>query len=485
MKTSYIVSVTYSEFMAWYASGELRLSRNRLIKVPLDESGKPIPDQLRVQTIMDLLPYVDLENEHTILIVQLDKGISDNQDGIPLKTGELRAVIYLPFHCIQRLFPLTQRGSNLMSRLDNYYVKLNEPLLEKQASHLLEQWSKRSSLRGASALVSIIVANSDFEPKDYEDVAFKALNLANHSKKFPLNSHGLLASVFSYDRHDSVPDEDVGFVIDLGVILGKFFSSNDKVKTSIGQLRTFCKSREHKRLGLAEIFSNSEFNHFVRDMQQFIPGKVRLESFILFLKWKYDSQRKDCLNIEKLMDDVRQCAGKIEKNSIEQALWLFGYFWGFNRLADEYYARQSSRFPFITRKIPHDPCVLPKEVVIAKEPQEIEKSTQSTDKQETSERSASEEKLENTDVSPATVDDAKESQKAEELAQPTDKKKAPEMSASKEKSQNTAGSPAAVEEQEASEIAQDDQKKSQCEGDGMAVQASLLPPPPAKGGDIS
>lgn len=206
MKTSYIISVTYSEFMAWYASGELRLRRNRLIEVPLDESGKPTPDQLRVQTIMDQMPYVDLEDEHTILIVQLDKGISDNHDEIPSKTGGLRAITYLPFHCIQGLFPLTQRGSNiLMSRLDNCYVKLNKPLFGEQASHLWEQLSKRISLRGASALVSIIVANSDFEPKDFEDIASKALNLANHSKEFPLNSHGLLASVFGYDRQSPSP----------------------------------------------------------------------------------------------------------------------------------------------------------------------------------------------------------------------------------------------------------------------------------------
>lgn len=258
----------------------------------------------------------------------------------------------------------------------------------------------------------------------------------------------------------------------MGVILKQFFSSKGKVKKSIDQLRTFCESKEHKRLGLAEIFSADEFNHFVRDVEQFIPGKVRLESFILFLKWKNNSQRSDYLNIEKLMDDVRQCAGKIEKNTIEQALWLFGYFWGFDRLADEYYARQSSGFPFISRKIPHDPCVLPEEV-IAKEQQEIEKSTQSTEKQEAPERSASEEKLKDTDVSPAAPDDAKESQKAEKLTQSTDKKEAPERSASKEKSENAVGSPATVEEQEASETAQDNQKKSQYEGERTAIQTSI------------
>jgi len=475
MKTSYIVSVTYSEFMVWYASGELRLSRNRLIEVPLDESGKPTPDQLRVQKIMDLLPHVDLENEHSILIVQLDREIQDNHDGLPSKAGELRvrSTIYLPFRCIQKLFPLTQRGSDILkSRLDNYYVELNEPLFEKQASRLWEQRSNRNSLRGASALLSIIMANSDFESNDFKDIAFKALNLVNHQAKFPLNSHGLLANVFGYDRHDPVPDEDVGFVIDLGIILRRFFSSNDKVKTLIDQLRTFCKPKEHRQLSLSEIFSDSEFNNVVRDMGQFIPGKVHLESFILFLKWKYNSQRLGNLDIKKLIDDVCQCAEKIEENTIEQALWLFGYFWGFDGLAKEYYARQSSGFPFIMRKISHDPYV-PPEVVIAKEPQEIEKSTQSTKKQEDSEMSASEEKLKDTDVSPAAPDDAKKSQKAEELAQSTDKKEAPERSASKEKSENAVGSPATVEEQEASEIAQDDQEKSQCEGKSTAVQAPL------------
>src|SRR6056297_1216951 len=113
METGYITAVTLTEFMAWYHSGEIRLPRCRLIPVSLNEDGKPDNTPLSKQQLMDHLPYVDIEDEHSVLIVTLSN-ISKSSSAIYQLDVE-PSLLSLDITCIPAsriltISPLTQRG---------------------------------------------------------------------------------------------------------------------------------------------------------------------------------------------------------------------------------------------------------------------------------------------------------------------------------------------------------------------------------------
>jgi len=372
MNVGYIVSVTLAEFQVWYATGELRLSRSRLLPVPCSASGQPAPDKLRKNEIMDLLPHVDLEDEHSVLLVVLNgaepEGRYEELSGAD--TPLVENVGYLSSSKIRSIHPLTRRGAEILSsRMEGYAIKLGTPLFEDETSCMLFQWSLRRSLRGGSALLELCVAKPDFQPPaDLIEAACESLNLLNEQARFPMPDQSLLANVMCYDRHDPIPEDDIGYVYDLGVILRKMFDTKAEVKGGLDKLREFCKGTEKTKLRLSELLADFVLRPVLEDLRGLVASTVDLSTVVLFLGWKYKSQRAGAADIGGILEDVRNSAGKTEKENIQAALWLFGFFWGFDRMANDYYARQPERFAFVSDRVRHKPVELPEKLLLAAPP---------------------------------------------------------------------------------------------------------------------
>jgi hypothetical protein len=361
MNITHFISISFSEFQAWYSSGELRLSIHRLVAVPVDNADLPVLSDLQAQHILELLPHVDLENEHSLILVRV------NCDAAPLPTcisarqvSIALEMTYIPSNAIVSIHPLSDRAARLLaSRLDGYNIRLSTPLPEVNLDALWTEWAQRRAAAGASALLAMAVADSKFMPTPLlQDEAFGALHEANQQNTCPLQSKGLLANAVCYERHDPLSEDDIGFLQDLAVILKKRYEADPAMETVRRSLRDLCKDKEFAKKTLVEILTAEPVVQVFATCVSLTECPATMQSIALFLQWKYTTQRKGSVSLDAIFKSVRNASGKLPPESIEQALWLFGLFCGFDRFAADYYARTSTQHRFLSQHIEHRPCIL-------------------------------------------------------------------------------------------------------------------------------
>jgi hypothetical protein len=362
MRMHHIIAVTFSEFQVWYESGELRCNFARLLAVPLDEAGAAVVDPLRCQELLELMPHVGLEDEHSILLARLDLSKSlgpVHAAATPAPTALLH-MGYLPSATIQTVQPLTERGGRLLaSRLESYNLKLARPLCAEAVEGLWSEWSRRRSLRGAAALVDLTIAGSTFtaSPALLEE-ACEAVRLANVPVQIPLPDKGLLANVLCYDRHKPITEAELGYVMDLGVVLRDRFDAVTEMQPMMESLRAFCKVSENGRKTLPDILSDPDLVRIFDACATMTQCPVQVPSLVLFLRWKYRSQREDAVSVPAILETVRQCSGKLPRPCLEQAVWLFGLYCRFDRFAAYFYASHPTDYVFLASHVPHAPCAI-------------------------------------------------------------------------------------------------------------------------------
>lgn len=362
MLSGYIIGITVIEFQAWFNSGELRCDPGRLMAVPLGDSGKPLLDTVRTAEMIDLIPHVDLEEQHNVLIAQLALTVGDVEAASEVSGAEpiLLRRVHVPIRCLRALYPLTQRAKQiLVSRLESYRVGVGEPLEEAALNAFWSRRTWRIALTGGNELMRTLIHGAEFSPSKQllADVS-AAIEIIGTLRRGELAAKRLLPNVLCYDRHKPLPNTDIGYLGDLGVILKERFGEVAEFQPLIAGLRTYFKEREHSAAGICALLSDSRFADFARGLDSLPGTDTCVVSLVLFLKWKHQAQRAGAVACEPLMDDLKNCAGRLTREALEQAVWLFGVYCGFEKIAAEVYARRPAEFCFVTGAIPHEPCVL-------------------------------------------------------------------------------------------------------------------------------
>jgi hypothetical protein len=188
--------------------------------------------------------------------------------------------------------------------------------------------------------------------------AREAIEIKAGEKPNQLGSKGLVPNVLCYDRHKPLPNADIGYVGDLGVILKERFGGTAEFQPLIVELRKFFKEHEHSTARLGELLSGGELSELLQ--RNDLPAGIGkpLISLVLFLRWKHQAQRSGSVSCDLMMDDLRQCSGRVQKSVLEQAVWLFGAYCGFDKIAGEVYARRPGDFPFVSSTMSHQACEL-------------------------------------------------------------------------------------------------------------------------------
>ncbi len=362
MENGYIVSVTFAEFLVWLNSGELRLPTRRLLPAGVHHEGYAEADQVVRKQLINLLPHIDLEDEHSIIIVTLSGQFTGPEElNNVLREHEpyLRDMIYAPFSAILSVQPLTRRGGEILeSRLEAYSMRMEKPLFEEEANGLWLEWSYRRSVRGAFSLLDLLVKNPEYKPSSsFIRSAQDGLKLLNAGRQPPSPTESLVAQLLCYSRHKTIPDSDNGFFADLGLIL----STNSKALATdslIDTLRNIWKNITTDTRSLPQLLSDESIRNA---LSIYVPkdiGDIDLHSAVLFLKWKHQTQLKGSLQFDDILNDVKDCASRVSKHRVSQAIWLLGFFWGFDRMANEYYARSPANTSLFSRHLPNEPVEL-------------------------------------------------------------------------------------------------------------------------------
>lgn len=367
MDIGYITTVTITEFLVWYSTGELRIHRRRLLPITLEPSGMPKKDEATCRQIMEMLPHVDLEDEHSVLVITLCRDpIKDtDQTGVgnyPLSFD----MAYVTAESIFSIQPLTQRGAEIMkSRLHGLDLRMELPMFENETKQLWYDWSIRRSIKGAEALIKLAVKEPSFKPTpEFMEQAKEAIFLLNEQRETSSYS-SLLVYVMCYNRHDNIPKQDIGYLIDLGIILNQYKKDLPEIQSTVDRVRQFCKEFKNgnDNRKLPELLKVSDVQKTFRDFLERHNNEIDLGAAALFLKWKYLMQRTQQFEVRSVLNDVRECSGKVAKLSVERALWLLGFYCGFDRLANEYYVRtEYGRYQFIEKRITNEPVELDLEI---------------------------------------------------------------------------------------------------------------------------
>ncbi len=361
MKTTYLLGITVSEFQAWYHSGELRLARQRLVAVPLEGDGHPVLDELRRDELLVSLPYVDVENEQDVLIALVALESPPSLPQAPRSGSAVpRNVSYLSIACLLALYPLTQRALRLLgTRLDSYKIRLAQPIFEPAVQELWSEWIRRRALRGAATLPRLVTGHEYTPSARLKDEALAARQLMDNPSSPPGSAPGLLARVFTYNRHKHDTADDIWFVIDFGIAANDLFKADPRLNAILDALREFCRDKDRKWQPLHEILSSSAFSRVLGECHNVAACPVRMESLILFLKWKYRAQRADKVVVAELRETARQCAA-LRAGVLDDALWLFGLYCGFEQIAGQLYAQSPDLYRFIDRPTHRDDEVVSK-----------------------------------------------------------------------------------------------------------------------------
>lgn len=360
MNTTYCIAITLGEFQAWFNAGELRCAADRMVAVMAGVEGAPCLDSIANQELLSRLPFVDLEEEHNVLVAVIDMAGLAAADVLEISEsagGGLR-VVYLPISCLIALHPLTERGARLLAaRLDGFPVRLSPPLCEEGANSLWKFWLWRRALRGGGELLRTLVANTGYAPTPeiIAEVRHAVEAHGNQEDAKPAGP-GLISAVLGYDRHKPITSSDVGYMVDLGVILKDRFGDDSAYSSFIKGLRSFIANKGDCADKLPDLINDKAFAALLAAHDA--PRADLVIPMILYLRWRYLAQKARAITIEALSLDIRDYSGKFPRTAIEQAVWLLGAFAGFDRLAKEIYLHQASRYRFVQDSIAHETIVL-------------------------------------------------------------------------------------------------------------------------------
>lgn len=360
MNTTYCIAITLGEFQAWFNAGELRCAADRMVAILAGAEGAPCLDSIANQELLSRLPFVDLEEEHNVLVAVIDMAGLAAADVFEISEsagGGLRAA-YLPISCLTKIHPLTERGARLLaSRLDGFAIRLGKPICEEGANSLWKFWLWRRALRGGGELLRALIADASYAPSPEitAEVRHAVEAHGNQEDAKPVGL-GLISAVLGYDRHKPITSSDIGYMVDLGVILKERFGDDSAYSAFIKGLRLFITNKGDCGDKLPDLINDRAFAsllaaHDAPRTDLFIP-------LILYLRWRYLAQKARAITIEALSRDIREYSGKFPKPAIEQAVWLLGAYAGFDRLAKEIYLYQANRYRFVQDPVAHEPVIL-------------------------------------------------------------------------------------------------------------------------------
>lgn len=363
MNHKYVIALTFNEFQVLYSSSEIRIARYRPVAIPADSTGRPNFKARSGREVLEKAPHFDVEAEHSIMVGVIDqlpegqKSSAVTQIVQPISPD----VFYLPIRCFESFHALTERGARILAgRLEGFEIDLQPPLFELDVLGTIAEWSLRRSLAGAAALVELITGDGIFDVEtSFTDQAIVALEKAQNGTQLPVRDGVFLSSLLCYERHEAIPRTDIGYLMDLGLIIRDCLPESS-TPGRLDAFRNLVKALGGSSENLSSLINLPDLKKVLNEFEKTCGVSMPLPLSALFVKWKHAALNSGDLDLNMISSDVVGANKSFNPEELKRVLWLFGLYWGIDRLVPGYYYRMSNQYRFLQheKKIEHKPVTL-------------------------------------------------------------------------------------------------------------------------------
>lgn len=350
MTTSCMISVTLQEFNALYVYGMLKCSKSRFVTVIGDDLGRPMLTKSIKQEIIAKLPQFSIDDEHSVLLLLLNYELILRSSAHDESSERFFEMIMLRSECIENIYPLTDRGKRILStRLEPLSVKISDPLIEQEVNSEIDEKIFQKSIEGGKRLLEASIAKPSFVANnDFVTIAHKALFTKPLRPSEP-SHYSLTAQVFNYSRFTPISiNPDASYLIDLGIILKDHCRDGGR-SVALEALRDFVKTNSINKRSLPDLVSTPELKKIFNGLHDILgSNEIELAALLFVLKWKIEGQNENTDLYKVICKDVEDSRGKIERSIIEAAVWLCGFYFGFDAFAHDIYSANNRDYHFCT-----------------------------------------------------------------------------------------------------------------------------------------
>jgi len=353
-----LVGVTYGEFQSWYNYGEIRVSADRLVSLAVTAGEEAEPDQTspHAGTLMEHLPQLSLEDEEGLLLVQLIP--ADGQDPSCIKSSSDYRTIYIPIDRVQRVIPLTNRAQRILEpRFEPLGIRLSKPYFHESARVAWFRMELRNAWRGGDALVGVLF--------DADVVSIgNELRLAVEGGIWKLGQKGggppgktdtnWVSDAYKFTRHDPYDKGNVNYIYDAGVVLkacAKRLGKDNNALDSYRDAAIDIAGRLGPEVPLHEIVADQRLAEVATETKNsFVDAfPASLISLVIFLRWKeIFHKRGEEVDFQGLIDDSPKFVESAGFEPTVIAVWLFGCFAGYDRIAQFIYGSTPEKYSWFS-----------------------------------------------------------------------------------------------------------------------------------------
>lgn len=334
----YLLPLSYNEFLLWYRRSELKVMKFRLIPVfNVDFANNASNLDKVAARVMEAMPNFD--EDYEVLIAQVE----DISSLAPYNFDESKpAFINISIESLDCVYPITERGKRLLQgRIDNS-INLAEPIFERYINASVQRQQSSLSLLGGTALLKI----AGLDVNKYQDTikllaneALSGVSRNGSGEKFPLNGATLIENLLCYSRHDPIPNTDIGYFHDFGIIVKLYSDKNDIVQL-LDSYRSCLKEivdknkNKNKKAKFDSLLKKTD--DVISSFDTALEMKLSVASIIIFLKLQSELYKHQDLNKTSFNELIATLAQTRERD-IALALWLVGVYFGFEYFCTNYY----------------------------------------------------------------------------------------------------------------------------------------------------
>jgi len=348
----FVIAFTFNEFQVLYASSEIRIARYRLVAIPTDKDGNPDFSARSGREVLERAPHFDVEAEHSIIVGVIEQIPPDRsfESGDRAPSPISADVFYLPIRSFESFHSLTERGERILSgRLEGFQIDLKHPLFENDVIETINEWSLRRSLAGGRALVELITGDSSYNIElPIADKAIAALNLVHSGRQLPIIDGSFLDSLLCYERHEALPREDIAFLMDLGLVL-KDFINEKSTEDPLASLRNLVKALTNSSSKLSNLINLPDLKQILEKICPVKTTMIPLTLSALFIRWKHLGLNSNDLDVALIAADIKSANDTHSPEQLKMVIWLFGLYWGIDRLVPDFYYRIPGEYNFLLK----------------------------------------------------------------------------------------------------------------------------------------
>jgi hypothetical protein len=337
MQTTVIVPIYKNQLATLYIQGFNTIDSSRIVFAKLENDLPIIPEGI----LSDILPV--FEEDFEVLLIEFDLCfITQIIQNEILTIPNLRRPLEISFQDIKRIYPLSERGAKSLNLGEG--IKLENPIFEEEVKKAEHNFKLKGYFQGGGAFLRILGLESSLI-KQYEqglkENFIEAYNFRNNPNikagDMPKTNNNLL-KVLCYERYGGIiPENDLGFLCDVGYLFAQTQSDNIKSAIDSNFVAALIKSNEteFRNYNFSQILNLLE-TKYIKVKEGMKNANFQFATYFFYFKIKSILNEGKQISETSLLQLVEELKNTEYKNNLITAVWLAGSFFGYSRFFAEF-----------------------------------------------------------------------------------------------------------------------------------------------------